>query len=334
MHLRDGVLDRHRDVLLRDLWCCAGAAVTPVEVDDVRTRVIAADGHHLDIVRRRDLDRQQRLGIDGQRPVKMLLVVLDRVDAVERERREQARVWHGLPHPGDIRRVLVAQEVAAEPGLRALGVLELDYARPADRLLPHAEQARRYLGDHVVLVRHELLGVASLTGGYERVPLPRRDDACEHRVDADRPERHAPAVEGHGHGYPSSGAPPVELHRGGYLLWVVPGPPVGQHEPQLVEAAAGDATVRRVVQRYRLGGLRLPPGGEYHLLRPPRIPEAQVVGAIAHRERFGRTVPDAEVVVRLARWADASPVVGRQYPRMPLYASVDAVRAQALAQST
>ena len=86
MHLGYGVLNRHGDVLLGDVRCSAGAAVAAIEMDYVRPRVVAAHGHHVGIGGSGDLHGDQRPGIDLFDPVHVLLVVLDRVDTVERER--------------------------------------------------------------------------------------------------------------------------------------------------------------------------------------------------------------------------------------------------------
>ena len=83
-------LDRHRDVLLGDLGRRAGAAVAPVDVKDVRPGVVRADRDHVHVGRGRDLHRDERPGVDRLDPVDVLLVVLDGVDGVERERGEQA----------------------------------------------------------------------------------------------------------------------------------------------------------------------------------------------------------------------------------------------------
>ena len=54
--------------------------------------------------------------------------------------------------------------MAAEAGFRALGVLELDDLDALDGLLAHPEQAGGHLGNHVVVVRLEHLGIAALAG--------------------------------------------------------------------------------------------------------------------------------------------------------------------------
>ena len=117
-----------------------------------------------------------------------------RVDAVERERREQGIARHRLAHAGHRRGVLVAEQVAAEARLGALRVLELDDRHALDGFLAHAEQPRRHLGDHVVVVGLQAVEVAALAGAGEGVPGHRGAGLAEDGVDADRPERHAAAV--------------------------------------------------------------------------------------------------------------------------------------------
>ena len=94
-------------------------------------------------------------------------------------------------------RVLVAQQVPAQARLGALGVLELDDPRPLDRLLAHAEQARGHLGDHVVGVGDEALGVAALAGAGEAVEGLGHAGLAQQHADVGRAERHAAAVPGH-----------------------------------------------------------------------------------------------------------------------------------------
>jgi len=72
VHLRDGELDRHRDVLLGYLRCSPGAAVAAVQMDDMGTGVVRADGDHVDIMRSAHLDRKNGFRIDGFNPVQML----------------------------------------------------------------------------------------------------------------------------------------------------------------------------------------------------------------------------------------------------------------------
>ena len=152
VHLRDGVLDGHGDVLLGDVRRRAGAAVAAVQVDDVGSGVVAAHGHHVHVGGRRYLHAHQALAVHFLDPIDVLLVVFHAVDAVEGERAEQGVARHGLAHARHGGRVLVAQQVPAQAGLGALGVLELDDAHALDGVLAHAEEARGHLRDHMVVV--------------------------------------------------------------------------------------------------------------------------------------------------------------------------------------
>src|SRR5438309_6483669 len=53
--LRNRILDRHCNVLLRNLRRRPGPTVAAVDVDDVRARIVASDSHHVHISWRRDL---------------------------------------------------------------------------------------------------------------------------------------------------------------------------------------------------------------------------------------------------------------------------------------
>jgi hypothetical protein len=122
-------------------------------------------------------------------------VILDAVHAVEREGREQGVARHGLAHACHGWGVLVAEQVAAEARLGALGVLELDDAHALDGVLAHAEEARRDLGDDVVVVGLQAIVVAALARAGEDVPRGGGARLGQDGVDADRTERHATAVD-------------------------------------------------------------------------------------------------------------------------------------------
>ena len=63
VHLGDGVLDGHGDVLLGDVRGGAGAAIAAIQVDDVRAGVVAAHGHHVHVGGRGDLHAHQAGGL-------------------------------------------------------------------------------------------------------------------------------------------------------------------------------------------------------------------------------------------------------------------------------
>ena len=83
----------------------------------------------------------------------------------------------------------------AETGFGALGVFELHDAHPLDGLLAHAEEAGRHLGDDVVVVGLQLVGVAPFAGAAEGVQGGRGPCPGHHGEDADRAEGHAAEVE-------------------------------------------------------------------------------------------------------------------------------------------
>src|SRR5438876_3182305 len=55
VNLRNRILDRHGNILLRNLRRRTGPAVAAVNVDDVRASIVAPDSHHVHISWRRDL---------------------------------------------------------------------------------------------------------------------------------------------------------------------------------------------------------------------------------------------------------------------------------------
>ena len=57
----DRILDRHGNILLGDVRRGAGSAVAAVQMDDMPAGVVDAHGNHVDVVRRGDLGRKQRL---------------------------------------------------------------------------------------------------------------------------------------------------------------------------------------------------------------------------------------------------------------------------------
>src|SRR5207302_3830660 len=74
--LRNRILYRHGNILLRNLRRRSGPAIAAVDVDDVRASIVAPDSHHVDVSRGRDLYRYKRSWVDGLDPVNMLLVIL------------------------------------------------------------------------------------------------------------------------------------------------------------------------------------------------------------------------------------------------------------------
>ena len=195
VHFRDRVFDGHRDVLLGDVGCRAGAAIAAVQMDDVGACVVAADRDHVDIVRGGHLYRDQGAFIHFLDPIEVLLVILDGVHAVKRERREQGIAGNRFPHARDRRRVLVAEQVAAQTGLGALGVFEFDDRHALDGVFAHAEKTGRNLRDDVVVVGLQAIVETALARAREGVPCGGGARFAQNGVNTDRAKRHAAAVD-------------------------------------------------------------------------------------------------------------------------------------------
>ena len=170
MHLRNGVLDGHGDVLLGDVRRRAGAAIAAIEVNDVRARAVTPHGHHIHVGGRRYLHAHQALAVGFLDPIHVLLVVFHAVHAVKGERAEKRVARHRLAHARHGGGVLVAQKVPAQAGLGALSVFELDDAHALDGILADAEEASGHLCDHVVVIGPQAVVISALAGAGKRIP--------------------------------------------------------------------------------------------------------------------------------------------------------------------
>ncbi len=85
MHFRYGVFDGHGDILFGDVRRCAGAAIAAVNMNNMCAGIVGTDRYHIHIIRCRDFDGNQRIGIHFLDPVNMLLVIFDGIDRVKRE---------------------------------------------------------------------------------------------------------------------------------------------------------------------------------------------------------------------------------------------------------
>src|SRR5206468_7717632 len=130
MHLRNGQLYRHCNVLLGNLWCRSRAAISTINLNNMRSSIVASHGHHINVRGCRDFDRDKRIGIDGFNPVNVFLVIFNRIDTVKRKWRKQADPWHTFTHFSDRSRCFITQQVAAKPRFCSLGILELYDRRP------------------------------------------------------------------------------------------------------------------------------------------------------------------------------------------------------------
>ena len=113
----------------------------PLSVHHVGQRLHHAGGDGADAVLGHQLHRH--LGrVHLLEVVDELGQILDRVDVVVRRRRDEPDAGLGVAQPGDLARHLVARELAALAGLRALGHLDLDLVGEGEVLGRHTEAAR------------------------------------------------------------------------------------------------------------------------------------------------------------------------------------------------
>ena len=145
--LGEAELPRPARVLERGQRGGAGAAVVARDQDHVRVRLGDARRH------RADPDLGDQLHVHACRRVGVLQVVdqlrevLDRVDVVVRRRLDQPDPRRGVPGLGHPRVDLVAGQLAALAGLRALRHLDLDVVGVREVLRGHAEPTRGHLLD-------------------------------------------------------------------------------------------------------------------------------------------------------------------------------------------
>ena len=130
MHLRNGQLDRHCNILLGNLGCRSRTAISTINLNNMRSSIVASHSDHINIRRCRDFDRDERIGIDNFNPVNVFLVIFNRIDTVKRKWRKQADPWHTFTHFSDGIRCFITQQVAAKPWFGPLGILELYDRRP------------------------------------------------------------------------------------------------------------------------------------------------------------------------------------------------------------
>ena len=166
-----------------------------------RAAVVARDQHHVGVRLgdargdRADAGLGDELHVDPRARVRVLQVedqlreVLDRVDVVVRRRRDEPDARRGVAHLRNPRVDLVAGQLAALAGLRALRHLDLQVVGVHEVLARHAEPARGDL----------------LDGAPARVAVRRR--ACSAR-DPRRPRRCSTSRRSGSSRSPASRAPP------------------------------------------------------------------------------------------------------------------------------
>ena len=127
-----------------------GAAVVSADEDHVGLTLGHAgrDGAHAHLGHQLDVDAGPVVG--ALEVVDQLRQVLNGIDVVMRRRRDEPHAGGGLPHARDLFEDLVARQLSAFPGLRALGHLDLQ-VRGVDQVIArHAEAARGHLLDGAV----------------------------------------------------------------------------------------------------------------------------------------------------------------------------------------
>ena len=160
----------------------AGAAVVAGDQHDVGVRLRDARRDRADAVLGDELDVHARTGVGVLQVVDQLRQILDRVDVVVRRRRDQPDARRRVTHLGDPRVHLVARQLAALTGFRALGHLDLDVGAVGQVVAGHAEPARRDLLDRAA-------APVAVGVGVEAVDAPRRP-----RPSCDRPPRRFIAI--------------------------------------------------------------------------------------------------------------------------------------------
>ena len=120
----------------------AGAAVVAGDRHVIGLRLGDARGDGADADFGHELDRDRRLRIGVLQVVDELRQVLDRVDVVMRRRRDQAHAGHRVAQLGDVLGHLVAGQLPAFAGLRALRHLDLELVRRRQVLRGDAEARR------------------------------------------------------------------------------------------------------------------------------------------------------------------------------------------------
>ena len=159
----------------------------------------------------------------------------------------------------------------AQSGLGALGILELDDSGALYGLFGDAEQTGGHLGDHVVSMRDEPLGIASLTGAGERIEALGGTCSADHHRQGSGAKGHAPAVAWHRDGNPGSSVTTlVQVNAGvdGSVIQAQMVTGVRSPETELVEAAAGAAKTVLQVNVREFAGLRHVPVADEHLGGP------------------------------------------------------------------
>ena len=172
--LGEADLPRRAGMLDRGQRRGAGAALVAGDGDMVGARLGDAGGDRADADLGDELDRDQRVRRDVLQVEDELRQILDRVDVVVRRRRDEADAGGRMADLGDDRVDLVAGQLAALAGLRALRHLDLDHVGVDQILRGHAEAARGDLLDR----RAHRIAVGERREAVRSPRLPRRCSTC------------------------------------------------------------------------------------------------------------------------------------------------------------
>ena len=196
LRLGEPELPRHAAVLDRGERRGAGAAVMPRDEDDVGVRLRDAGRHRADPGQRHELHVDAGLWVRVLQVEDQLREIFDRVDVVVRRRRDQPDARSRVANLRNPRVDLVAGQLAALAGLRALRHLDLDVVGVDQVLARHAKAARGHLLDGAAariavgvrdIARRVLAAFAGIRLGADPV---HGDGERLVRFLADRPERH------------------------------------------------------------------------------------------------------------------------------------------------
>ena len=125
----------------------AGAAVIAGDGDQVRIGLGDSGGDGADPGFRHQLHRDQRFRVDLLQVIDELRQIFDGIDVVMRRRRDQGDAGLGAAQAGDMRLHLLAWQLAAFSGFRALGDLDLQHLGVHQVMRGDAETTGRHLLD-------------------------------------------------------------------------------------------------------------------------------------------------------------------------------------------
>ena len=156
-----------------------------------------------------------------------------------------------------------------------LGIFEFDNFDPLDRLLAHTEQSGSDLGDHMVVVGLQFIGITALTRTAEGAECGCRFHAAQHGCDADRSIGHAAPVERDLDPDPVGIVPPsIQLHTHIHIIFgniALRGRILSEHKPEFVKTSTGTSGFILESCRRDLSEFRHVPGTCKEIRCPPKI---------------------------------------------------------------